>query len=126
MSPRFTPTPLRTHVRGLGAPTLGALSLIAIIVAGMFAAMVITVRALYSTSRAQVATSQMTEESLQLERLVVDLETGVRGFMLTDDRGFLEPYDRGRGQIAVRIATLHRLSPPSLRARVDAIDERLA
>ena len=47
--------------------------------------MVMSVRSLDAVSKAQRRTSAMTQETLQLERTVVDLETGVRGFMLTDD-----------------------------------------
>src|SRR3954449_10806201 len=99
MSPRFATAILRTRTRGLGLPLAVALSLILVVVGGMFATMVVTVRSLDATSRAQRSTSQMTRDGLALERLVVDLETGLRGYMLTDDRRFLEPCDRARQQL---------------------------
>ncbi len=92
----------------------------------MFASMVVTVRSLESTSRAQRSTSEMTQESLALERVVVDLETGVRGYMLTDDPRFLEPYRRGREKLATRLDRLAVLSPPSMRGIVARIDHDLA
>ena len=70
-------------------PTLTALAAVAIVVAGMFASMVITVRTLDASSKAGRKASEMTQTALQLERLVVDLETGVRGYLLTDDASFL-------------------------------------
>src|ERR1044072_4413100 len=106
MSPRFATASLRIRMRGLGLPLAVALSLIAIVVATMFATMVVTVRALEATSRAQRPTTQMSQEALGVERLVVDLETGVRSFMLTGDRRFLEPYDANRAQLATRMANL--------------------
>jgi two-component system sensor histidine kinase/response regulator len=105
---------------------VAALSLIAIVVAGMFATMLVSVRSLEATSKAQRSTSEMTEDSLALERVVVDLETGVRGYMLTDDPRFLEPYRRGREKLATRLDRLAGLSPPSMRGLVAGIDRDLA
>src|SRR5690349_8713815 len=121
MSPRFATTTLRARMGGLGLPMAVALSLIAIIVGGMFATMVVTVRSLDTTSRAQRSTSQMTQDALGLERLVVDLETGVRGYMLTGDRQFLEPYERAREQIDPRLAALEAAAPPLVRPRIARI-----
>ena len=73
------------------------------------------------TSRAQRSTSQMTADSLGLERLMVDLETGVRGYMLTDDARFLEPYRTARTQLDDRLDGLAAVAPPSLRPRIDRI-----
>src|SRR5687767_7479235 len=114
MSPRFATPFLHARTSGLSGPTLFALALVATVVAGMFATMLVTVRSLDAISKAQRATTEMTRGALALERLVVDLETGVRGYLLTDDVRFLEPYSRGRGKIAVQIAELERLSPPQL------------
>jgi two-component system sensor histidine kinase/response regulator len=104
---------------------MGALGLIAIVVAAMFTTMLVTVRSLEATSKAQRSTSEMTQESLELERTVVDLETGVRGYMLTDDRRFLEPYRRGSELLGTRLARLERLSPPSMRGLVAGIHRGL-
>ena len=121
MSPRFATATLRTRTRGLGLPMAVALSLIAIAIAGMFATVVVTVRSLDATSRAQRSTSQMTADALGLERLMVDLETGVRGYMLTDDARFLEPYRTARTQLDDRLDGLAAVAPPSLRPRIDRI-----
>src|SRR5690349_14856114 len=121
MSPRFATTTLRTRMGGLGLPMAVALSLIAIVVGGMFAIMVVTVRSLDATSRAQRSTGQFTQDALALERLVVDLETGLRGYMLTDDRQFLEPYENARQQLDTRLAGLEAAAPPLVRPRIARI-----
>src|SRR5690349_6484881 len=121
MSPRFATTSLRTRMGGLGLPMAVALSLIAIVVAGMFAIIVVTVRSLDATSRAQRSTSQMTQDALALERSVVDLDTGLRGYMLTDDREFLEPYVHARAQLEPRLAGLEAAAPPLVRPRIARI-----
>src|SRR3954452_16069096 len=122
MSPR---PDLRVRARSLRGPIFAALALIATVVAGMFATLLVTAHSLDATSEAQHRTSQMTESTLQLERTVVDLETGVRGYMLTDDLRFLEPYDRGRERMARITAELAELSPPSMRGRVATITRDL-
>src|SRR4051794_19050003 len=122
MSPRSI---LRARSRSLRAPTLAALALIATVVASMFASMVVTVHSLETMSKAGRRTTEMTQDSLQLERVVVDLETGVRGYLLTDDEHFLEPYERGRVEIAQRLAELDRLSPPTMRGHVATISRDL-
>ena len=121
MSPRSINAFLRARTRSLSVPTLVALGLVAIVVAGMFATMLVTVRSLDATTKAQRAASELSLGSLQLERVVVDLETGVRGYMLTGDTRFLAPYDVGRRTLGVRVEALERLSPPSMRDQVDRL-----
>ncbi len=116
---------LRARPRSLVLPVLAALVLIAVVVAGMFAALVTTVRTLDATSKTQRRATAMTQSALQLERIVVDLETGVRGYMLTRDPEFLEPYRRGRLRIAANMVELKRLSLGSRRGLVDRIDRDL-
>src|SRR4051812_48538770 len=122
MSPRSV---LRVRPRSLRGPILAALALIASVVAGMFATLLVTVHSLETVSKAQRRTSAMTQSTQQLERTVVDLETGVRGFMLTDDLEFLEPYDRGRRRIARLTAELRGNSTPELRVTVERISSDL-
>src|SRR5436190_1968275 len=99
MSPRYL---LRARPRSLRVPVFGALGLIATVVAAMFATMLVTVHSLEATSQASRRTAEMTQSTLQLERTAVDLETGVRGYVLTGDASFLEPYERGRALIPAR------------------------
>ncbi|HET6551140.1 MAG TPA: ATP-binding protein, partial [Solirubrobacter sp.] len=122
----MSPRPF-THVRprSLRLPTLAALALIGTVVAAMFASMVVTTRSLDTTTLAQRRNSDMTKSALRLERLVVDLESGLRGYMLTGDRRFLEPYDTARGEIPARVAELQRLAAPELDGRVNRVDSEL-
>src|SRR3954449_1536635 len=122
----MSPRPIvRVRPRSLRAPLFTALALIAVVVAGMFATMVATVRSLEAISEQNRRATDMTQSTLQLERIVVDLETGVRGYMLTNDPRFLEPYNRGRARISTLTADLRRLSPPAMRGRVDGISRGL-
>jgi two-component system, sensor histidine kinase and response regulator len=119
MSPRPIP---RVRPRSLRGPVLSALALIAAVVAAVFATMVVTVQSLEKTSDEQRTASEMAQSTLQLERSVVDLETGVRGYMLTNDTSFLAPYDQGLARLAQQRSELAAMSPPSMRRQVDAIN----
>ena len=59
----------------------------------------------------------------EVQRLLIDLETGVRGYLLTGDRVFLEPYDQARGDFDSAVAGLAGLSAdnPAQQQRLRAI-----
>ncbi len=42
---------------------------------------------------------KLADDAEQLLRLMVDLETGKRGYLLTGDRSFLEPYEKARKEL---------------------------
>jgi PAS domain S-box-containing protein len=53
---------------------------------------------------------QVISNSRQLMRYIVDMETGVRGYHLTGDKTFLEPYEAGKARIPEQTALLLRLT----------------
>jgi two-component system, sensor histidine kinase and response regulator len=118
--------PARLRARSLSGPTFALLGLILLVVAGMLAILVVTVRSLDSVSRVSRDASVVNQQALRLERVAVDLETGVRGYLLTHDRKFLQPYDRGRAVIPAGTETLVRLSPPAQQPLVQSIRRDLA
>lgn len=68
-------------------------------------------------------TEETLKESNQLLTLLVDAETGVRGYGLTRDTQFLEPYQEAKRAIPNRVAKLERLTANSAsqRSRLAAI-----
>jgi hypothetical protein len=56
--------------------------------------------------RVQARAEQEVSLAYQSETLVLDLETGVRGFLLTHDRRFLEPWQLARTEFPLRSAAL--------------------
>jgi signal transduction histidine kinase/CheY-like chemotaxis protein len=48
-------------------------------------------------------TDRVIAETQELGRLIIDQETGVRAFLLTEDRVFLEPYERAHPDAAMAI-----------------------
>ena len=63
-------------------------------------------------------------EANQLEKLHIDLETGMRGYLLRGDALFLEPYERALGQMEVELAALRQLisGQPAQQERLIRID----
>lgn len=55
----------------------------------------------------------------RLEKLVLDEETGVRGYQITSDRRFLEPYNQAAAPLAEAVAQLQMLVDPPHRALLD-------
>ena len=41
---------------------------------------------------------------------IVDQETGMRGFLVSGDKGFLEPYDAGKVSFETELATIKELT----------------
>lgn len=58
-------------------------------------------------------------ESLQLERLIIDEETGLRGFQITGDQRFLEPYTAAERQLPAEFVHRRALADEPGRAGVD-------
>src|SRR5438876_882422 len=67
--------------------------------------------------RAQMAIVTAT----RLEKLVLDLESGTHGYVLTHDRQFLEPYDAARRSLPQDSARLMALAPGPWSAKVDRL-----
>jgi CHASE3 domain sensor protein len=61
--------------------------------------------------------------SAKLTQAYLDMETGARGYLLTKDRQFLQPYDSGQAGVTVQSRRLHELmafDQPSV-ALIDAV-----
>jgi len=83
----------------------GALMLI---LGATFAVLLVAVGDLRGATRAARASEGVLATANELERLVIDLETGVRGFVLTREEQFLEPWDSARRSLPARAAELER------------------
>ncbi|MCP1496030.1 signal transduction histidine kinase/DNA-binding response OmpR family regulator [Pseudomonas migulae] len=55
-------------------------------------------------------TDRVINNANEAVKLTVDLETGMRGFLLTGDDKFLEPYETARPRVAVAVKTLLELT----------------
>jgi len=99
-----------------------ASGLLALIVGGAFAAMLRAV----DRERDALELSRHSERVLvaarRLEQLVIDLETGERGFLLTDSERFLQPWTAAQAALPAAIRDLERLARvPRQHERAEAI-----
>ena len=75
----------------------------------------------------QLHRSKILEEVLRLQRLVMDVETNFRGYLLTEQPSFLEPINQAESRLEVGMAQLRDLttSTPGLQAGVGVLSARL-
>src|SRR5580698_1779002 len=57
---------------------------------------------------------QVIGDANELQRLIVEQETGVRGYLLTGDESFLQPYEVARPKFASELASLSDLVSDNL------------
>jgi signal transduction histidine kinase len=87
-----------------------ASSILALVVAAVFSGFLVsTIELRHSTSRASHS-KDISIAALKLEALVVDMETGLRGFVLTNNPRTLEPLTRAQQELPVRSRRLLQLA----------------
>ncbi len=126
MSSRAKHRHVRARPRSLTLPTIAALGAVLAVVAAMFATLLLTTHSLDATSESGRRATQLQQEALQLERIAIDLETGVRGYLITRDRDYLEPYEQGRRSLGAHVHRLLSLTGPEQRPQVLAIRDSLS
>jgi signal transduction histidine kinase len=94
----------------LSARMIVASIVLALLVAAAFAALISALSALDEAERRETHSKNMLAATLGLEKLVVDLETGLRGFILTGDERLLAPYSEARKALPAQLETFERLS----------------
>jgi signal transduction histidine kinase len=102
---------LRTseHRGGLTGRMLIASGLLALLIGAAFAVLLSSVADLRALERRARRSEEVLEVANVLERLVVDVETAQRGFVITHQDRFLEPWRRARLAFPGEAATLERL-----------------
>jgi signal transduction histidine kinase len=69
---------------------------LAAIVVGVFVATILAVSAARTATKQEARSKNLSVQALRLEKLVLDVENGVRGYAFTRDRRFLKPYNDAR------------------------------
>ncbi len=90
-SSRFSSFSLRSRM-------LAASAVLAALVIGVFVALILAISALQAATKQEARSKEVTASALMLEKLVLDVETGVRGYALTGKQTFLKPYRDARDQ----------------------------
>jgi signal transduction histidine kinase len=91
---------------GLTRRMIGASALLALVIGGAFAVLLLAIGDLRGAERRSRHAQDVLVAANHLERLLLDLETGQRGFVITRQERFLEPWSRARRTFPVRTATL--------------------
>ena len=107
----------------LAARMVAASVILAVLVVGIFAIFIHAISALDDAREREAHSHEVTAAAVGLEKLVVDFETGLRGFVLSGDRRFLGPALRARREIPGRVRELDELvsESPEQRRRVRAM-----
>jgi signal transduction histidine kinase len=114
---------VRLRSISLSSRILVASIVLAVIVAGVFALLIHAILTLDDAREREAHSKEVTAATVVLEKLVVDLETGLRGTVLSLDRSFLEPWDAAVKELPGRFRGLEELvagDPAQLR-RVRAV-----
>ena len=96
--------------RGLTGRMVVASGLLAVIVGGAFAAVLVAITELRGTTDLRRQTREELVAADTLEKQVIDLETGLRGFVITRDESFLEPSNVARAALPRSARELERLA----------------
>jgi signal transduction histidine kinase len=94
---------------------------LAVVFAGQFVVVLQSFGSIRDDTREQQRAQQSVVAAIRVEKLVLDLENGSRGYVITRDREFLAPYDAARRSLPSRSRTLTSLAPGPWSAEVDRL-----
>jgi signal transduction histidine kinase/CheY-like chemotaxis protein/CHASE3 domain sensor protein len=103
---------------GLVRQALAATGLLALVAAIVFGTLVLAVQDLRHAAAESRRAQQVEVAANELERLVIDLQTGQRGFLLTGRDDFLEPWRQAQARIPGVTASLRALVRDEQQGRV--------
>src|SRR5436190_1051595 len=110
----------------LSARLIAGSALLALFVAAAFGVFIFAVRTLDDATKRERHTKAVSAETLQLERLVLDLDTGLRGFVLTGRQDLLAPWTSARAALPQRLRSFRRLASTAQRRSDAAIAAAIA
>ena len=95
---RFSSVSLRSRM-------VAASAILAVLVIGVFVAMILAVSALRDATKQEARSKEVTNTALMLEKLVLDVDTGIRGYVITGKRRFLgeKPYKDAQSQLPQKL-----------------------
>lgn len=93
----------------LSTRMIAASVVLAVLVAGVFVVLIHAVTTLNEAREREAHSKDVRSATVVVEKLVIDLETGVRGFVLSRNNRFLQPFNRAREVLPRRLDELERL-----------------
>jgi CHASE3 domain sensor protein len=94
-----------------------ASGLLAVVVGAAFAFLLVAIADLRDSGRLATHSRQELSAAEDLEKLVIDLETGLRGFQITGDKRFLQPWSAARAAFPGQAERLARAADDPEQAR---------
>jgi two-component system, OmpR family, sensor histidine kinase MtrB len=100
---------------------------LALLVGAAFTALILAVSAQREATEREARSRDVTAASLQLEKLVADIESSFLAYTVTASQNSLEPYDQAREDLPSRLEVLNTLvaDDPPQRARVRTLTSRI-
>jgi two-component system sensor histidine kinase/response regulator len=98
------------HRQSLTGPVIDLCGITALLVAAMFTLMLVSLEHLRSDQAKLGRSSDLLTQAAQIEGSVLDMETGLRGYLLSDNRVFLQPYNQAKATVPHQLAELASLS----------------
>jgi signal transduction histidine kinase len=92
----------------LAARVMLASGVLAVLMAGVFAVLAFAVSDLSDAAGREAQAREVVADTVVLQKLVLDLETGVRGFVITRDERVLRPWLSAQEQLPEALATFRR------------------
>ena len=92
---------------------LAASAILAAIVIGVFVALILAISALQAATKQEKRSKEVTESALMLEKLVLDVDTGIRGYVITGgERRFLgeKPYKDAQRELPQKLTDFRKLA----------------
>lgn len=108
--------------RGLSRRLVIASALLALLMAGTFLILVGAIVGLRDAAALTGRSEEVLSSANRLERLMVDLETGERGYIITRDQTFLEPWQAARTILPGEAAGFRRIGTRIGRAQGERAD----
>ena len=81
-----------------------------LVIGAAFAVLVLAIAELRRTTQRSTTSQEVLGGANTLERLVIDLETGARGYIITGDERFLAPWEAARTAVPRQSSELERLA----------------
>ncbi len=95
---------------GLIRRTVAASAALVLVIGAAFAVLVLAIAELRRTEQLSTHSQEVLRAANTLERLVIDLETGARGYIITGDERFLAPWEAARTAVPGQSSELERLA----------------
>jgi two-component system, sensor histidine kinase and response regulator len=105
------------QARSLTALVIALFSATALLVGAIFTVLLVSVTNLRDADTVARRSSDLLAQAFADERSVVDMETGLRGFLLTRQPGLLQPYNQAQAQLPGELATLRSLARDGVEQR---------